>query len=322
VKKAAFWSLAVIALAAAGYFSGPRVKVDTTITFNPLSIGDDPEAYLAEEEEKIPGIREGQQKQIVWADPQSRRKTPISIIYIHGFSASSGEIRPLPDMVAEDLGANLFFTRLRGHGRDGPAMAEASVHDWVNDMAEALAIGRRIGDKVIVMATSTGGSLATWAATKPGLMDRVAGFVLFSPNYGVKATGAELLAMPWGGQMAELLIGKQRSFTAHNEKHAALWTSSYPTKALLPFAGITELALAAKVETISIPALFIFSEQDNVVRPEITAQMAERWGAPTSTILVENSGDPDNHIIAGDALSPDNTIPLAKAVEKWIKNIH
>jgi pimeloyl-ACP methyl ester carboxylesterase len=321
VKKVAYWSLTFAVLAVAGFFSGPRVPVDTRITFDARSIGNDPDAYLAAEEAKIPGIRPGLQKQIIWASPATHEKTPLSIIYIHGFSASSGEIRPLPDLVARSLGANLFYTRLKGHGRNGDAMAEASVHDWVNDIAEALAIGKLIGDRVIVMATSTGGSLTTWAATKPELMDRVAGLVLFSPNYGVQAAGSGLLTIPWGKQIADMIVGKERSFETRNAKHAALWTTKYPTKALLPMEALTELARSAKVETIKVPALFVFSERDNVVRPDITEKMAKRWGARAETYIVESAGDPDNHVIAGDALSPENTAPLAKKAEDWIRTL-
>nr|WP_287339345.1 hypothetical protein [Mesorhizobium sp.] len=95
-------------------------------------------------------------------------RTPLSIVY----SASKGEVRPLPDEVADQLDANLY-TRLTGHGQGGAAMADGSVNAWINDYEEALAIGRAIGDKVIVIATSTGGSLAAWAATQPGASEGV-----------------------------------------------------------------------------------------------------------------------------------------------------
>ena len=108
----------------------------------------------------MPGIRDGLEKEIVWADPMIHAKTPISIVYIHGFSASKGEVRPLADEIADQLDANLFYTRLTGHGQDGAAMTQGSVNAWINDYEEALAIGRAIGDKVVVIATSTGGSLA------------------------------------------------------------------------------------------------------------------------------------------------------------------
>ncbi|TJW77807.1 MAG: alpha/beta hydrolase, partial [Mesorhizobium sp.] len=223
--------LAVLGLAlflVAGFVLGPRVAVDTTIRFDPSVIGDDPQAYLAREEAAVPNIRDGLDKEIIWANPLVHARTKLAIVYIHGFSASKGEVRPLPDDVADALEANLFYTRLTGHGQDGAAMAEGSVNAWINDYEEALAIGRAIGDKVIVIATSTGGSLATWSATQPGASDGVAAIAFISPNFGVKASGAELLTMPWGREIAELVGGKQRSFPARNPLHERFWTTKYP----------------------------------------------------------------------------------------------
>src|SRR6202007_3384630 len=102
-------------------------------------------------EAEVTDIRPGLQKEIVWADPASRARTPLAIVYVHGFSASKGEVRTLPDRAAAALHANLFYTRLTGHGEDSDAMAKGSINAWVNDYAEAIAIGRAIGDRVIVI---------------------------------------------------------------------------------------------------------------------------------------------------------------------------
>jgi pimeloyl-ACP methyl ester carboxylesterase len=314
--------LAVLGLAVIfvlGFVLGPRVPVDTTIRFNASVIGDDPQAYLAREEAAVPNIRDGLEKEIIWANPMVHDKTPLAIVYIHGFSASKGEVRPLPDDVADQLDANLFYTRLTGHGQDGAAMTQGSVNAWINDYEEALAIGRQIGDKVIVIATSTGGSLAAWAATQPGASDGVAAIAFISPNFGVKASGAELLTMPWGKQIAELVGGKERSFATRNALHEKFWTHIYPMAATMPMEALVELAYVAPVEKATIPALFIFSDSDGVVRPDRTREIAARWSAPHELVPVDDTGDPDNHVIAGDALSPSTTAFLAERIVVWVK---
>jgi pimeloyl-ACP methyl ester carboxylesterase len=314
--------LAVLGLAVIfvlGFVLGPRVPVDTTIRFNASVIGDDPQAYLAREEAAVPNIRDGLEKEIIWANPMVHDKTPLAIVYIHGFSASKGEVRPLPDDVADQLDANLFYTRLTGHGQDGAAMTQGSVNAWINDYEEALAIGRQIGDKVIVIATSTGGSLAAWAATQPGASDGVAAIAFISPNFGVKASGAELLTMPWGKQIAELVGGKERSFATRNALHEKFWTHTYPMAATMPMEALVELAYVAPVEKATIPALFIFSDSEGVVRPDRTREIAARWSAPYELVPVDDTGDPDNHVIAGDALSPSTTAFLAERIVVWVK---
>ncbi|TSE02658.1 alpha/beta hydrolase [Mesorhizobium intechi] len=313
--------LALVAVLALAFLFGPRVPVDTTIRFDPSVIGDDPQAYVAKVEAAVPGIRDGLEKEVVWANPMVHGKTPLSIVYIHGFSASKGEVRPLPDDVAELLDANLFYTRLTGHGQDSAAMTQGSVNAWINDYEEALAVGRAIGDKVIVISTSTGGSLAACAATQPGASDGVAAIAFISPNFGVKASGAEILTMPWGKQIAELVIGKERSFVAHNALHQKFWTTKYPVAATLPMQALTELAYGAPVEKAGIPALFIFSDSDRVVRPDRTREIAGRWGAPHELVPVDDTGDPDNHVIAGDALSPSTTAFLAQRIAVWIEAV-
>jgi len=313
--------LLVILVSTLAFLLGPRVAVDTRVTFDPTAIGADPEVYLASREAGVPGIRQGLAKEIVWADPVNRARTPVAIVYVHGFSASKGEVRPLPDLVAKALGANLFYTRLSGHAQDSAAMGTASVNDWINDYAEATAIGHAIGDKVVVIATSTGASLAVQAAAAGGREADVAAMALISPNFAVNSTAAVMLNWPWGRQIAHLLVGETRSFPPRNAAQAALWTTSYPTDALLPMAALTKLALKAPVEQAKVPALFIFSDSDTVVRANLTRQVAARWGAPHELVPVENSGDRDNHVIAGDALSPATTAPLAEKIVAWLRTV-
>ncbi|UVK36914.1 lysophospholipase [Mesorhizobium sp. AR10] len=313
--------LGLVVILALAFMLGPRVPVDTTIRFDASVIGDDPQAYVAREEAALPGIRDGLEKEIIWANPMVHARTPLSIVYIHGFSASKGEVRPLPDDVADQLDANLFYTRLTGHGQDGAAMTQGSVNAWVNDYEEALAIGRAIGDKVIVICTSTGGSLAVWAATQPDASDGVAAIAFISPNFGVKASGAEILTMPWGRQIARLVAGKEHSFVPRNALHEKFWTYRYPIEATLPMQALTELAYGAPVEKATIPALFIFSDSDKVVRPDRTREIAGRWGGAHELVPVDDTGDQDNHVIAGDALSPSTTAFLAQRIVVWVKAI-
>lgn len=310
-----------ILVAALVFVLGPRPAADTSLDFDAASLPADLDAYLTDSEARFTDIKPGNARQIVWAYPASRARTPLAIVYVHGFSASPGEIRPLPDLVASQLGANLYFARLKGHGRNGDAMLEGSVKGWVNDFAEAVAIGRKLGERVVIMATSTGATLATWAAAQPELMRDVAGLVQISPNYGVQAAGSTLLTMPWAENLVPLIAGGRRSLEPRNAKHAQFWTSEYPTLALLPMAALVDLAGDVDAAGIKVPSLFIYSPQDRVIVPELVRGMAGRWGGPVEIIEVTDSGDPNNHVIAGDALSPGTTETLAVKAVEWISRL-
>ncbi|MEO4041197.1 alpha/beta fold hydrolase [Hoeflea sp. CAU 1731] len=311
----------VIAALTVIYLAGPRIQPDTAIRFDPAAIGDDIDAYVAERESRFDDIRENNQKQLVWAYPNSRAKTPISIVYIHGFSASPAEIRPVPDLVAERLGANLYYTRLTGHGRTPEAMGEATYNKWINDTAEAVEIGRRIGEHVVIIATSTGGTLATWLTARQNPLPNVAGLVMISPNYRMQAAGSDLLAGPWAQQILDLTVGEWRSFEPENEDQGENWTTRYPSSVLLPMAELVRDTRKSDIEAIKVPALFLISENDQVVSPEETRNMAGRWGGDAKIVVIENVESASQHVLAGDILSPGTTEETADIITKWIEGL-
>jgi len=312
----------LILIAGTGFFltQGPHMPPEGFPAFDKGRLGNDLDAYLAAGESRYLDIRPGDGKHIVWADPATKAKTPLSIIYLHGFSASAEELRPLPDRVATALGANLFFTRLTGHGRSNDAMGDARLDDWLADFSEALSIGEALGERVIVMGTSTGASLATLALADPKIASRIAAAVFFSPNYGINSFGAFLLTTPIAPQLSRLLIGQTRGFAPYNAGHAAHWTTQYPTSALLPMAALVKLSVKSSVEQIRTPALFLYSSLDQVVRPDKVREVAGRWGGPREIFDVGKTEDPVNHVIAGEIISPATTGALADRTIGWLKS--
>ena len=93
-------------------------------------------------------------KKIFWYN-KNRSKTEYSIVYIHGFSATRQEIVPVCDIVADNIKANIFYTRLTAHGQGPEKFAKVTVNDWLNDTHEAIEIGRRIGNEVILISCLT-----------------------------------------------------------------------------------------------------------------------------------------------------------------------
>lgn len=312
--------LLVVALAAAVLVFGPVDRLNPAITFDPAAIGPDPEAYLAASEARFADITPGSAKRIVWAGAKGA-KTPLAIIYLHGFSATAEEIRPVPDLVARSLGANLFFTRLAGHGRTGPALAEATPEAWLQDTAEAMAIGRRLGDRVLIISTSTGGTLAAIAATDPALNRDLAGIVMISPNFGVKALAARLLDLPYAPIWGPIVAGAERSFAPANAGQAAHWTTAYPTRALFAMATLVRYARTLDLTRATVPLLVLYSPRDQVVDPARTLALLQGWAGP-KTIEPRELGPQDDanfHVIAGDILAPGQTSGTAQRIADWFR---
>lgn len=277
--------------------------------------------YLSAAEARYPDVKPGLEKRVVWhGAPETR--TPWSVVFVHGFSGASEEIRPVPDRVAEALGANLHFTRLAGHGRPGAAMGEATLSDWMADLAEALAIGRAIGGRVLVIAVSTGATLATLAAHDP-MAQGVAGMAFVSPNFRVRNPAARLLDWPLARHWLPLFAGRELGFTPHNDGHARHWTTRYPAVAVFPMAEALRAARRLPHEAAGLPALFLFDDGDRIVDHARTRAVADRWGAPSELcpLSAGPGDDPDRHVIAGAILSPAMTGPVTERIRAWARDL-
>ncbi|NIL99365.1 MAG: alpha/beta fold hydrolase, partial [Planctomycetales bacterium] len=241
----------------------------------------------------------------VWAG-EAGTKTPFSVVYLHGFSASLEEIRPVPDRVAETLGANLFYTRFTGHGRDGAAMTEPRAGDWINDTAEALEVGRRLGERVIVISTSTGATLASLAETAKTQDTEIAAHVMISPNFALNSRLAFLLDLPAVRYWAPLVAGKEAGFEPVNDQQEYFWTTRYPTQAVMPMAALVRENRGRDVALARAPALFLISDEDKVVRPDVTRRISENWGGGGTVVQLRlgEGDDPYKHVLAGDIVSP------------------
>jgi alpha-beta hydrolase superfamily lysophospholipase len=318
--------LLVVVVVAAGLWVWPREVAIAPPVFDAAALPADLEGWLAAREAVFTDITPGTQKRIVWAG-EAGAKTPLALIYVHGFSATSEETRPVPDKVAAALGANLYFTRLAGHGRGGPAMAQASAADWLVDFAEALAVGARIGDRVVIMATSTGAAVTLAGLGTPALRaalpgaDKVAGVVMVSPNFRL-ASGVNnaILDLPGAAAFVPALIGAEREWTPRNEAHGRYWTTRYPTQALFPMAHVMRAARAADPGAVKVPLLLLNSPDDVVVSPDAAAEVAARWGGLVAreSWPWREGMDEEAHVIAGDIRSPGMTQAAADRITDWM----
>ena len=280
----------------------------------------DLEQYLAESESAFSDIVPGAEKSIFWAD-EPGRKQPYSIIYLHGFSATRQETAPLSDLVARHLGANLFYTRLTGHGRRSDALLEGSVERWLEDACEALAIGRRLGERVIVIGNSTGATLAAWLAIK-AQVDAVAAFVLLSPNFGLKSRLAPILSWPLRGHLAELCVGKKRCWQPQNELHARYWGNCYPTRALLPMIDLVKMVNGFDMGDFNKPVMVVCSPRDQIIDSGRVERNFKRFGARQKKLWwFDRSQDAGQHILAGDILSPQTTETLARGIVDFVSEV-
>lgn len=316
IKKVWLW-LGLLVIFLILLWRGPKVTVDEEISR--VTLPEDLEEYLQRSESLFPDIRPGAEKKIVWANPLHREKTPVSLVYLHGFTATRQETAPLLDLVGQHLGANIYYTRLTGHGRGGEALLDVSGNDWLKDAEEAWEIGRRIGDQVIIVGTSTGATLAAWLAARKQ-RDNLLACVMLSPNFGLHDRRSELFLYPWANIFVPWFTGQWREREPLNEAEAHYWTNKYPAIAMLPMMGLVDRIRRIHFAALEIPLLMMLSPHDVVIDTEAAGRIFQAWGSPKKQLLlVTNTTHPSHHVIVGDAREPQNNDPLSRAILDFVK---
>ena len=205
--KKRYWLVIALVAIVIFYFSGPSPSsplYDKTMPVVPAEASV-LESYIATSERRHK-IKPDNEARIVWAD-STKKKTEYAVVYLHGFSASQMEGDPIHQRFAKQFGCNLYLARLADHGVDTTeSLLQFSADRFWQSAKEALVVGNAIGEKVILMSTSTGGTVALMLAAE--YPDKVFALISMSPNIAINDPAAFLLNDPWGLQIAPIGDGK------------------------------------------------------------------------------------------------------------------
>lgn len=276
------------------------------------------EESIAAAEAQVPALRPRLAKQVIRFQGQRDRR-PLAVVYLHGYTATLEESRPLCDRLAEELGAHLFYTRLAGHGQDGAAMGKASVEDWLQDARDACDIGAVLGERVVLVGCSTGSLLALWLALRDA-DSRIAALVLLSPNFRPRSRSAAFLALPFAEALVKAFIGPTFHAPPRAELHEKYWTRTYDSRALLTMMRLVRWSNSWDLSRLETPTLIAYSPRDQVVDAGLIERRFAQIGAATKKLLpITDSADPEQHLLVGDVLSPRTTEPLVQAALEFLR---
>jgi esterase/lipase len=211
MKKFLRITLIIIAVLIAAYLAGPKFpKPVLSANLPALRIETaDFESYLKHKGAGLK-IKPDNESKVIWANDSLKNKTPYCLLYLHGFAACWYEGNPVNIDFAHRYGMNLYAPLLASHGIDTTeALIDMTPERLYESAKKALVEAHSLGDKVILMGTSTGATLSLkLAAEFPQLMD---GLILLSPNVEINNPAAFLLSKPWGLQIARFVFkGKYR----------------------------------------------------------------------------------------------------------------
>ncbi len=235
-------------------FMGPQADyADFDGKINPIQIDlASLDKKIVQKDLEVENLKPNNESRLIWAD--SIHKTPYSIVYLHGFSASPMEGDPTHRNFAKRYGCNLYTPRLSGHGLDDKeSFLNLEPKDLIESAKEAIAIGKLIGEKVILMSCSTGSTLSIYlAAENP---EEIEAMIMYSPNIDLESSTSELLTLPWGLQITRMIAGKYWHTHHKPDSEAAKYTTNvYRTEGIVSLKTLIEKTMTeATFKKVSCP---------------------------------------------------------------------
>ena len=286
------------------YVLGPKPKLGSLTGDLPVVPSNLVElnAMIQKEEASVPNLKPNNEALIMWGD-SAFSKTKYAVLYLPGFSGSWYEAEPLHRDFAKKFGCNLFMARLYGHGvADAEPMRDLTVEKYLESARKALAIASQLGDSVIIMSTSTGGSLSLiLAAEHPEI---VSSLILFSPNIRMYDARAGLLAGPWGLQIARWVKDGDYHVWETDEWMSQYWTVKYRLEALVQLQGLLEKTMnKGTYKKVSQPLFMAYyykneQEQDTTVSVKKMRHMFRDVSTPNNKKVDMPLPEAQAHVIA------------------------
>jgi esterase/lipase len=313
MKKFLKWFFGVILVLSLVYVAGPKpAKPDFTLGAITLPASlPDLENKINQGEAMVKGLKPDNQARIVWADSTKKEKTKIAFLYLHGFSACQAEGDPVHKDLAKKYHANLYLARLSEHGieKGDSTLINLNAGSFEASAENALAVAEELGEEVIVIGTSAGGTLTLFLASRH---PEIKSIVLYSPCVRLYDATAVILDKPWGLEIARLVSGGNIKKSGSDSKaHAKYWQLDYRIEALVALENLVDHTMKPEVfSKINCPVFLGYYyrneiEQDKTVSVPAMLKMFDQLG--TIENLKEKKAFPDAgaHVIGSYIRSKD-----------------
>ncbi len=309
MKKVFIVFIVVLLAGFCTYLLGPKAEFEELSYVYPW-ISDDlkyVESYVNNWEATLP-VKEDNEARIVWYNNDRFKRTEYSIVYLHGFGASQAEGGELHRNFANRYGANLYLARIADHGLDqNDVFAELTPKKLLDSALEAVAIAKQLGEKVIIMACSTGSTYAIpIAAGDPDIH----AIINLSPNIAIAAPTAKLLTKPWGLQIAKKISGDYHTWDPP-EGAAQYWYTKQKIEGLVALQSLIDQTMTVEnFNKVKQAFLMLYyykneEEQDQTVSVDAMKKMFQQLGTPEDKKRAIALAETGHHVIANSIFSKD-----------------
>ncbi len=319
------WLFIVVVILCIVYLLGPRPHTPVYITAMPFVPTEATllETYIKDNEAQHK-LKPNNEARIVWANDSLKQKTEYAIVYLHGFSASQEEGNPIHTNIAKEFGCNFYLSRLAEHGIDTTEpLANLTPEKYWESAKQALAIGKQLGNRIILMGTSTGGTNALQlAAAYP---KDIAALVLMSPNIAINNDNAYLLNKHWGLQLAKMITGNDHITSGDSRPiYKEYWYYHYPLQAVVQLQEMLETTMTKETfEKIKQPVLMLYYykdsvHQDSTVSVPAMLEMFDELGSPIAMKTKEAMPTVGDHVM-GSYIKSKDLHSVQQAIENFMQ---
>lgn len=267
------------------------------------------EKSIHNKEANSKGMKSGNEARIIWSENYKEKQSPIAFVYLHGFGASGREGEPVMSMLSKKYNANVYLSRLKEHGLDrDDNFINLTPENYIASAKEALEIGKKIGKKVILVSTSTGGTLSLKLASEDA---SILGLVMYSPFIGLKNPAFAAIVTPEGKAGFIKMNGSEIMKQKRPREEAKYWSTSYHING---YEALIKMLISNMTpQTFSKVKIPVFvgyyykneEEQDQVVSVDAILKMYDGLGTSVDKKKKVAFPKAGNHVIACDLRSND-----------------
>lgn len=216
-------------------------------------------------------------------------KTPRAIILIHGFTDSPRQFAELADSLFAD-GDNVIVPRLPHHavrGKDVGELARLRASELVRTADAAIDVAAGLGDSVVVMGLSVGGTLAAWAAEHRHEVRRA---IIIAPPF--EATHIpSMLERPLVNLSAHIPNWSRRSAPDSARPDRSPGFATHALAQVLRLGSVVRRD-AEQVPVTNAEMLFLVNAHDHTVKAAPVMDVARTWnrrGGPVGVYEIPDS---------------------------------
>ena len=207
----------------------------------------------------------------------------ICVILVHGFTATTVEVRPLADELAKE-GYSVIAPLLPGHNTTPKDLNKIIWEEWISSVENVLEKALDSFEKIIIGGESMGGLIACYLAARH---ESINGVLLYSPALFVpklRLSGFIKYFRPFMPKAAR--------------KNGDINTEIFPWKGYTvnPTSAANQLYKLQRVVRINLhnivqPVLIIQGKNDRTITPENSKYIYEHIGSKDKKLVImENSG--------------------------------